>query len=636
MDAKDHPVISVLSDQKRFMVPIYQRQYSWRDNRLIPFWEDVVAKAEEALDTKPKFKHYMGALIIAPGADGYTVGVTPRVQVVDGQQRLTTFQLFLVGLREVASRLNYPEVAESVANYIFNRPMTGDIDPDSRFKLVPTPADKTVFHDIIDGTWSSVRAKYSEKFYNNGNLKWGQAPNTIRAFATFIQKIENYVRFGLYDPEVESPVDEDDGALQRKRLHSLLEALLNQLKLVVITLDESDDAQVIFETLNSKAEPLLAMDLVKNNIFHRAEAQGESAERLFDTKWRPFDALPFWKSDSPRARPQRPRIDHFLSHALTAQTGEEASLRELYAEYRGFARPKGQPRFATVEEELDALLRFAPIYQTLEEAAGDSPLALVGAKLATWEVTTAYPLIFAIGVAEVNDNIKAHLYELIYSYIVRRAICHLTPKNLNKNFQRLVALFLKHGVSLDVFAAAFADQTGPAVRFPADEEFRNAVLTMPVYENILKKERLADILWEFERKSRTKFSVDTKRPLGMSIEHILPRKWTTHWQLPDGRSAPDDKVTGADEVMIAAISERQSVLHTLGNLTLITVPANTVASNIAYPEKRSWLKQSLLALNLEILEHEKWDETEIAARAQTLAGLAMEIWQPLPQLFVSN
>ena len=81
MDAKDHPVISVLSNQKRFMVPIYQRQYSWRENRLIPFWEDVVAKAEEALETKPKFKHYMGALIIAPGADCYTVGVTPEFRL---------------------------------------------------------------------------------------------------------------------------------------------------------------------------------------------------------------------------------------------------------------------------------------------------------------------------------------------------------------------------------------------------------------------------------------------------------------------------------------------------------------------------------------------------------------------------
>ena len=114
MDAKDHPVISVLSDQKRFMVPIYQRQYRWVEKHWSAFWDDVVAKAEEAQQGKPKFKHYMGALIIAPGSDGYTVASTPRVQVVDGQQRMTTFQIFLVALREVGNLRGFPEVAESV------------------------------------------------------------------------------------------------------------------------------------------------------------------------------------------------------------------------------------------------------------------------------------------------------------------------------------------------------------------------------------------------------------------------------------------------------------------------------------------------------------------------------------------
>src|SRR5215212_7432418 len=104
MDAKDHPVISVLGDQRRFVVPIFQRQYSWGTERLESFWDDVLAKAEEALEGKPKFSHYMGALILAPGGDGFIIGVTPRVQVVDGQQRLTTFQLFLAALREVGQR----------------------------------------------------------------------------------------------------------------------------------------------------------------------------------------------------------------------------------------------------------------------------------------------------------------------------------------------------------------------------------------------------------------------------------------------------------------------------------------------------------------------------------------------------
>lgn len=150
MDAKDHPVISVLGDQRRFVVPIHQRQYSWSDARLEPFWEDVVAKAEEVLEGKPKFSHYMGALILAPGGDGFTIGATPQVQVVDGQQRLTTFQLFLVALRDIGERLDATQLSGAIHSYLYVPPMHGDTDANARFRLMPTPEDRPVFRLIVE------------------------------------------------------------------------------------------------------------------------------------------------------------------------------------------------------------------------------------------------------------------------------------------------------------------------------------------------------------------------------------------------------------------------------------------------------------------------------------------------------
>ena len=479
-----------------------------------------------------------------------------------------------------------------------------------------------------------MRAKHPAMFFQNGKVIKKYAPLSVVALAFFVERIETYVRLGLQDDDtpVGAPADEGADAPVR-RLNALLEALLNHLKLVVITLAETDDAQVIFETLNSQAEPLLAMDLVRNNIFHRATSQGESAEALFEAKWRRFDAL-FWKADAPRAKPRRPRIDHFLSHALTAQTGEETSLRELYAEYRAFTRPKGKPRFPTVEAELEALTTFAPIYQTLEEGGGDDDaLIRLGAKLNVWEVSTAYPLVFQIAASTAEASVKADLYRLIYSYLVRRALCGLTPKNLNKTFGRLVSAMLTDGVSTATFAAAFSGQRGDTVRFPDDAQVRAAILSNPVYLWFPRKERLADILWELECASRTKYSVHTPRPGNMSIEHVLPQTWTTHWNLPDGRRAPADRITGVDEVMLSAIAVRQAALHTLGNLTLITVPGNTTASNSAFEQKKPWLKQSLLALNLAILEEDKWDEATIRVRGEALANLAVTVWPapPAPQ-----
>lgn len=634
MDAKDHPVISVLGDQRRFVVPIFQRQYSWGDARLAPFWDDVVAKAEEALQGKPKFSHYMGALILAPGGDGFIIGVTPRVLVIDGQQRLTTFQLFLAALREVGQRIGVPDVDSLVHSYLHVPRMSGDTNPDATFRLIPTPEDRAIFHVIVGKGLDGIRNAHPEFFYQNGNLKKAAAPNSVRAFSFFLDRIEHYAKSGLVDETDELTPAGDDDTDGAARLHALLQALLNHLKLVVITLSEDDDAQVIFETLNSKAEPLLAMDLVRNNIFHRAAAQGESVEDLFQKKWRLFDSDgPFWKADSPRAKPKRPRIDHFLSHALTAQTGEETSLRELYAEYRAFTRPKGKARFSTVEAELDALVSFAPVYRELEEATGDSDLAWIGRKLHLWEVSTAYPLTFRIAVSDADQSEKRRLYNLIYSYLVRRALCGLTPKSLNKTFARLTRQMISTGVSVDSFKAGFADQRGDAVRFPDDAELRAAIQSKPAYHMLSRKDRLAELLWDLEIATRDKFSVATPRPPSMSVEHIMPQAWTNHWTLADGRRVPKDRVTGVDDAMQREIQARDGALHTLGNLTLITMPGNTVASDSEFSEKAPWLAKALLALNLEIVEKEKdkgnekpaWDVGRILNRSTVLAGRAISV-----------
>ena len=145
MDADDHPVETILAEGRRFMVPLYQRKYQWADHRLLPFWDDVEAKAAEVLENESKFQHYMGALILAPIGESAQIGVTPRVQVVDGQQRLTTFQLLLAAIREVARAHKCDDIIAHVEDYLFNPLKSKDTDPLTKFKLTPTPADRDVF-----------------------------------------------------------------------------------------------------------------------------------------------------------------------------------------------------------------------------------------------------------------------------------------------------------------------------------------------------------------------------------------------------------------------------------------------------------------------------------------------------------
>lgn len=628
MDTDDYPVEVVLKEARRFMVPLYQRKYQWGDKRLEPFWEDVTAKAIEVLEGDAKFEHYMGALILSPVGQGSQIGITPVVQIVDGQQRLTTFQILLAALREVARHHELEDLIEHIDGYLLNVPKSKDTDPLAKFKLNPTPSDRTLFHDLIELPYADVSKKYKHLYWGSKVPKNTEFP-AFRAYHLFYSWIDD---FSFYGPDEESAIDLDAEAhegteddvleleLIEKRLEAILTAVLDRLKLVVITLGENDDAQVIFETLNSQGEPLLAMDLVRNNIFHRAEKQSASVEQLYTKLWTPFDKG-WWKEAAPNARPTRPRIDHFLAHTLAAETGDKISMRELYAEYRAFAVPKNKPRFEDVEDELRLIEAYAPLYETLEGRKNeDATLHWLGRKLAAWQVTTAYPIAMQIGRSDLDSAERRELAELIYSYLVRRAVCGLTTKNLNKLFQSLSAEFREHGPSEKVFADFFLERDGDSSRFPDDTEFRRGILTGNAYA-ISPRPRLVDILWELEVASRTRLSEYGERPDGLWVEHVMPQTWGDDWPLPNGQPADPNSL---DQETVA----RNSKLHALGNLTLLSGGLNISSGNKSFREKRQRFEEdSGLFLNKWFASRDRWTEEEIEERGEALSDLALQIWR---------
>ncbi len=630
MQADDHAIEEILADGRRFMVPLYQRKYQWHDTQLVAFWEDVEAKAIEVLDGTIKFQHYMGALILAPLGEAAQISVTPKVQVVDGQQRLTTFQLFLAAIREVARKHECHELAEHVHDYLFNKLKSKDKNKLARFKLLPTPSDRSIFRNIIDKDYSAIRKQY-HRYYWGGRVPKNTQMRTLRAYEEFHRRIDHFVQFGPAEISVDDGNDRETLSISdetdtpeavQDRLEALLTALLNRMKLVVIMLEDDDDAQVIFETLNSKGEPLLAMDLVRNNIFYRAEQQQADIEELYHELWDPFDHT-WWRESAPFARPWRPRIDHFLTHVLAAETGQKVSMRELYAEYKDFAVPKGSPRFRNVEDELRILGKYSPMYETLEgRLSEDEDLYWLGRKLAAWQVTTAYPIAMQICMSEINREEKGQLYDLIYSYIVRRALSGLTSKNLNKVFQSISQVFLQKGPTVSALEDYFSDKTGDSTRFPGDEEFRSGILSKPAY-TLAPQTRIKDVLWELEVASRPEFAETTLMPIGLWTEHMLPEAWTEEWPFEDGefveRWSREPKA-----------ERRNTLLHSLGNLTLLTAKLNISAGNKGFLKKREKLKKhTSLFLNKWFLDRDVWDEGHIRVRGEALADLAVCIWPAL-------
>ena len=634
MQADDHAVEEILADGRRFMVPLYQRKYQWHDFQLIPFWEDVEAKAIEVLEGSSRFQHYMGALILSPIGEAAQIGVTPKVQVVDGQQRLTTFQLFLAAIREVARNHGCMDVVEHVHDYLFNKLKSKDTDKLTQFKLTPTPSDQSVFFDIVKEQYSTIRSRY-HRYYWGGRVPKNTQVRSLRAYDQFYRLVDRFAQFGSAGLNTESDNERDTETIgdetdttqaAETRLEAMLTALLNRMKLVVITLGEDDDAQVIFETLNSKGEPLLAMDLVRNNIFYRAEREQAEVEDLYHELWDPFDQ-PWWREPAPYARPRRPRIDHFLAHVLAAESGQKISMRELYAEYRAFAVPKGTPRFQSVEDELRVLVKYSPSYETLEGSLEeDADLHWLGRKFAAWQVTTAFPIAMQVSQSRLSADGKRTLYRLIYSYIVRRALCGLTAKNLNRVFQSISQDFLQEGPSISTLENYFAGKTGDSIRFPDDSEFRQGIVSKPAYV-LAPQTRIKDILWELEEASRSKFAETTPMPPGLWTEHVLPVSWTEDWPFQDGEFV---EVWSND----AKAESRNRLLHTLGNLTLLTNVLNISSGNKGFLEKRKKFEEHTgLFLNKWFLKKESWHETHIRERSEALADMATEIW---PSLIVSG
>jgi uncharacterized protein with ParB-like and HNH nuclease domain len=180
----------------------------------------------------------------------------------------------------------------------------------------------------------------------------------LSAYGHFYERIRHSVETDDLDDEfTEAPeLDEDATALGNGgdqlpleiKLDAIWQALVEEFKVVEIALEEGDDAQVIFETLNERGEPLLAADLVRNNIFYRADAAREKPEQLFSVHWQPFEAE-FWSVEEKQGRYKKPRIEFFLSNFIAGQIASEVNLSKLFSEYKAFIKRR---RYPSVSMEL--------------------------------------------------------------------------------------------------------------------------------------------------------------------------------------------------------------------------------------------------------------------------------------------
>ena len=618
MNANAVSLLAIFEKKMQLEVPLFQRQYVWsKERHWEPLWEDISRKFTECLEGRKEAPvHFLGAMVLDQKQTP-TTHVEKR-QVIDGQQRLTTLQIFLAALRDFCREQGYRDLVEECESYIFNKGMMAEPAVD-KFKVWPTQLDRKQFSDATgSGARDSILNKYPLT-YKKYARKPEPRPIMIEAYLFFYDQLREF----FLGTTADEPLTEALPLSQR--LEVCFQAMKNTLQVVTIDLDKNDDAQVIFETLNARGEPLLPADLLRNYIFLRATRKGEPAESLYKEFWVRFDE-PFWREKVKQGRLWRPRSDLFIQHFLASRLTTDISIKYLYTEYRYWIERK-QP-YQCVRDELATLARQGDDFHRIIKPQKGDPIYPLVIFLDIFDIRTIYPLLLAMLDKGFDDTYWVAVSRTLESYLLRRAICGLTTKNYNRIFLSLTRN-LQDNITPENLTKHLEGLCGESTEWPTDAAFSEAWRTLHPY-TMLNNPKLVHILKRLnDTYLESKMErIDVNEP--PTVEHILPRQWIDKWPLANGMkgmSYEELMLAEQSDARVIATRKRIAAIQTIGNLTILTQALNTSISNGAWEEKKpELLRFSLLPINLQLQKYSVWNEETIAERSNALLERALKIW----------
>ncbi len=486
MQAKESHLERVLEGRKQFLVPHYQRPYSWTEREWSVLWKDV----QDLLEDTEGQPHFLGPIVTAP-ARTVPEGIEKRL-LIDGQQRLTTLVLVLALVRDRARECGVPKVPDRIQDILTNRTEDGD----DHFKLLPTQGtdagqgDREVLTRIVRG----------DPF----------TPGTLlgRAQAFFSAKLKR-----LTVPEIE--------ALQR--------VLFGKLLLVSIVLDEHDNPHRIFESLNFSGRPLSQGDLIRNYFFMRIDPKEH--EHIYRHVWRPM-----------QERLGEDNLTPFVRHKLMTD-GPIVKEADVYAALKAKVdSDKSQGPAA----HLKALDRASHFYLALLDPSHE-PCARICERiirLNRLEVTVAYP--FLLGVWDdrergvLTEDAVCALLDAIETFLVRRWVCGVATHGLNKIFQPLYAQAWSRARSLSESQPDFVEalrHTLATKGLPRDDAFRQGLESARLYGGGDRRDKTKLLLERLEASYGHKEKVDM---VALTIEHVMPQTLRDEWKAELGETWEDD------------------------------------------------------------------------------------------------
>lgn len=622
MDSEPSSINQLFKPERQYCVPLYQRAYVWnQEDQWSRLWSDIQEKAEARLAGYKPTPHFMGALVLDPQGRQKLIGVE-KVHIIDGQQRMTTFQFVLAALAIVLRTKGFTELLPAIESCLQNSDQRNMRDKAVEpFKVWPTYYDRDFYiKTIVAESLDDLRLKFPDHFTQRGSLKKIGIlhPPVLAAIWYFAEKINQWLP--------------TNGRPDSDAIEALAEAILEDFLVISITLNENDDAQVIFETLNGHGVELTATDLIRNYVFLKADVEGSNSAELYSSYWSRYESQS-WKVQERRGRLNRPRMEWFIQTVLQAEMREEVDQGRIYAEYQRYAKKSG----TKANEQLALLDDYADFYEAMLDGNLQNPIGRFGNKFKSWDASTTYVLALAIAKSGSSEIEQDEMFNILGSYLIRRAICGLTNKNYNKVFLQVLKNLKSNQLTVQNFRVALEGLSGEASRWPKDDEFKHAFISKPMYTDNLDAPKMRSVLVELENVLRTERTEEPVAPVleNLDIDHMLPQSWYEHWALPDGsfstyqesidvRYLPPDIKLSPKQTMIKI---REALVPTIGNLTLLHYGANRAAKNYAFSVKQDqFLNHSNLHLNRQMLTAEKWDESTIQNRAEVLFDAAVKIW----------
>lgn len=566
-----------------FVVPLFQRAYVWDEERWGTLWDDIEKTTDAALEERDG-QHFLGAVVLEQVST--PAGRMYQRQVIDGQQRMITLQLLLLALRNYLKDSGlYEALAVDVEKYLFN---TGAKvrDTQDKFKVWPTTVDQNAFEKAMtvqrDGydSDSEQRFRSAVKYFGQSILQW-----------------------------VESSVSDSHSV--EALIEELIHTVEARLALAVIDLDADDDAQEIFETLNALGTPLLPSDLVKNHLFRIAQSQNANYEKLYRDYWSKFDEqVSFWNQERSVGRERRKQIDIFLQYYLSLRLQDDVTYKSIFRSFRGFVSPRLEKNIEPVFKDL---VNNAETYRSFFDGRGTGFVKTFFSRIDILETTVVYPLVLLIFDSQSEQAEREDMLAIIESYLVRRLVCRMGTKNYNRFILDAIRELKKIGVTAEALRSFLLGHESPNTVWPEDQTVVHAILSQPLY-GYIRRNRLVMVLSALNEKMHTDRSEQVKITGPIEVEHLMPQKWQAFWPLPEGDP-------------LELTRRREALVHTLGNLTLVTGSLNESVSNGTWKTKLQALRAfSNLAMNRRLLDKRQWDEQSIEERGRALAGMICEIW----------